>query len=162
MNKTINHLIYQSANDLRSADRIADGVEKSSFVSQEDLVASRLTSLLRAVCSHCVQEILHRAPHNVQVHAKRCTRRRSATRDPAQCSSKHSCPRQALHKEKCYKRSCTVFFKTFTSTPSAAQGEEVLQEILRSVLQNIHIHATKSKLKQCRQVSALSSKPHLL
>ena len=60
------------------------------------------------------------------------------------------------------RRSCTVLLTTFRSTPSAAQGEEVLQEILRSVLQNIHIHATKSKLKQCRQVSALSSKPHLL
>ena len=64
-----------------------------------------------------LQEILHSVLQNIHVHAKRCTKR-SATRDPAQCSSKHSRPRQALHKEKkCYKRSCAVFFKTFTSTP---------------------------------------------
>ena len=89
-----------------------------------------------------LQEILHSVLQNIYVHAKGCAKRRSVTRDPAQCSSKHSRPCQRLRKKKkCYKRSCTVFFATFRSMPKATQREEVLQEILHSVLQNIHVRA---------------------
>ena len=101
--QSTSQFISQPVHDLRSADRGAEGVEESGFISQDQGVAFPLTKLLRGIRSHRVQQILHRLLQDIQVQAsKHCAKTKCGIEGSALSSKAHLSPQNIFTLKQVY------------------------------------------------------------